>query len=122
MIRNHKQGDVYFADLGHAVGSEQGGTRPVVIMQNDIGNRHSYTVTVVPLTSKKKPNNMPTHTLIEMDGDNGLKFDSLALGEQITTISVERIGRKIGRISNKDYRAIWGAVLNQISSPETKFI
>ena len=122
MVRNHKQGDVFFADLGPAVGSEQGGIRPVVIMQNDVGNRHSYTVTVVPLTSKQKPNRMPTHTLIEVDENNGLKFDSLALGEQITTISISKIGRKIGRLSCEDYKAIWGAVLNQISSPEAKFI
>ena len=94
-----KRGDMYFADLNPVIGSEQGDMRPVLIVQNDIGNKHSPTVVVVPLTRNlgKKP--LPTHVYIPQSGS--LECDSLALAEQIRTIDRSRIDRYIGRISDE---------------------
>ena len=96
--------DILMADMSGAIGSEQGGLRPVVVIQNDIGNIYSPTTIVMPLSSKLKSLHQPTHTLIRKDNDNGLKTDSIVLGEQIRTISVERIKWKIGTIVNKNDR------------------
>lgn len=115
MARNHKQGDIFYADLPNESKHIQAGLRPVVIMQNDVGNRYSPTVTVVPLTSKKKSTHLPTHAVIEVDQDNGLRCDSVVLGEQITTIPVERIGKRIGRLGREDLVVVWNAVFNQIA-------
>ena len=89
-----KRGEVYYAQLAPTVGSEQGGLRPVVIVQNDVGNKHSPTTIVVPLTSQllKKP--LPTHQMLE---DNcGLSCISVALCEQIRTIDKSRLQNRIG--------------------------
>ena len=83
--------DIVQADLGQVVGSEQGGIRPVLIIQNDIGNIHSCTTIVIPLSSRLKSLNQPTHTLIRKSIDTGLKTDSVLLGEQIRVISNQRI-------------------------------
>ena len=115
MARNHKQGDIFYAELPSDSKHIQSGFRPVVIMQNDIGNRFSPTVTVVPLTSKKKSTYLPTHAIIEVDPNNGLKCDSVVLGEQITTIPVEKIGKRVGKLNTKDIEIVWRAVLNQIA-------
>lgn len=115
MAHNHKQGDIFYADLPKDCKHVQSGVRPVVIMQNNVGNRYSPTVTVVPLTSKKKSVHLPTHAVIEVDSDNGLKCDSVVLGEQITTIPVDRIGKKVGKLNTDDFLVVWNAVLNQIA-------
>lgn len=115
MAQNHKQGDIFYADLPKDSKHIQAGFRPVVIMQNDVGNRYSPTVTVVPLTSKKKSTHLPTHAIIEVDQNNGLKCDSVVLGEQITTIPVERIGKRIGKLDGDDLVVVWKAVFNQIA-------
>ena len=83
--------DIVQADLGQVVGSEQGGIRPVLIIQNDIGNIYSCTTIVIPLSSRLKSLNQPTHTLIRKSIDTGLKTDSVLLGEQIRVISNQRI-------------------------------
>ena len=82
-----KRGEVYYADLSPVIGSEQGGLRPVLIIQNDIGNRHSPTTIVAAITSKKEKSEMPTHVMIKVDG---LNKKSLVLLEQLRTIDRSR--------------------------------
>lgn len=89
-----RRGDVYFADLSPVVGSEQGGTRPVLIIQNDIGNRYSPTVIVSAITSQIDKAKLPTH--VELPGrDYGLDRDSVILLEQIRTIDKRRLREKV---------------------------
>ena len=96
--------DIVKADLSGAIGSEQGGIRPVLIIQNDVGNIHSCTTIVIPLTSKIKNLNQPTHTLIKSNAFTGLKEDSMVLGEQMRVISNQRIICKIGTVMDEDKR------------------
>lgn len=92
--RNLKRGDVYYADLRPVVGSEQGGIRPVVIVQNDVGNRHSPTVIVAAVTSKLNKAKLPTH--IELPAQRyQLVKDSVILLEQLRTIDKSRLKDKI---------------------------
>ncbi len=92
-----KRGDIYYADLSPVVGSEQGGVRPVLIIQNDIGNRYSPTVIATAITSQINKAKMPTH--IEIDaGGFGLSRDSVVLAEQIRTIDKRRLKEKIGHL------------------------
>lgn len=100
-----KRYDIVQADLSGSVGSEQGGVRPVLIVQNDVGNLHSFTTIVMPFSTKiyKNPN-QPTHTLIKKSVDTGLKTDSLLLGEQMRVISNKRILKKIGTVTDENER------------------
>lgn len=94
-----KRGDIYYADLSPVVGSEQGGIRPVLVIQNDIGNKYSPTVIAAAITSQINKAKMPTH--IELDAkDYGLNKDSVILLEQIRTIDKRRLREKIGRIDD----------------------
>jgi mRNA interferase MazF len=90
-----KRGDIYYADLNPVVGSEQGERRPVIIVQNDKGNKHSPTVIIVPITGKLNKPPLPTHVLIPKAC--GLENDSLALTEQIRAIDRSRLGDCVGR-------------------------
>lgn len=109
-----KRYDIVQADLSGTVGSEQGGIRPVLIIQNDIGNLHSSTTIVMPFSTKvfKNPN-QPTHTLIRSSADTGLRMDSVLLGEQMRVISNERIKKKIGTVTDelerKEIRRVYEA-------------
>ncbi len=95
-----KRGDMFYADLSPVVGSEQGGIRPVVIVQNDMGNKYSPTVITVAITSKLGKTQLPTH--IEIGSKNvGLKTDSIILAEQVRTIDKSRLKEKIGHIEDK---------------------
>lgn len=94
--------DIVQANLGEVVGSEQGGIRPVLVIQNDTGNICSTTTIVIPMTSKLKSLNQSTHTLIKKSVDTGLKTDSVLLGEQIRVISSQRIIKKIGTVTDKN--------------------
>lgn len=90
-----KRGDIFYADLSPVVGSEQGGTRPVLIVQNDMGNRHSPTVIAAAITSQMNKAKLPTH--IELTGRNvGLTKDSVVLLEQIRTIDKRRLREHTG--------------------------
>lgn len=92
-----KRGEIYYADLSPVVGSEQGGVRPVLIVQNDVGNRHSPTVIAAAITSRQDKNRLPTH--IEVRADKcGLARDSIVLLEQIRTIDKKRLGDKMGEL------------------------
>ena len=92
-----KRGDIYYADLSPVVGSEQGGVRPVLIVQNDIGNRYSPTVIAAAITSQTDKNKLTTH--IELDCKRcGLSRDSIVLLEQIRTIDKRRLREKMGSL------------------------
>ncbi len=94
-----KRGDMFYADLSPVVGSEQGGIRPVLIIQNDMGNKYSPTVIAAAITSQTGKNKLPTH--IEITSKlNGLKADSVVLTEQIRTIDKSRLKEKIGHIDD----------------------
>ena len=94
-----KRGDMFYADLSPVVGSEQGGIRPVLVIQNNMGNKYSPTVIVSAITSQLNKNKLPTH--IEVDSaEFGLKADSVVLTEQIRTIDKSRLKEKIGHIDD----------------------
>ncbi|MBQ9097745.1 MAG: type II toxin-antitoxin system PemK/MazF family toxin [Clostridia bacterium] len=94
-----KRGDIYYADLSPVIGSEQGGVRPVLIVQNDVVNKYSPTVIAAAITSQINKAKMPTH--IEIGAENyGLNKDSVILLEQIRTIDKQRLREKIGRLSD----------------------
>ena len=92
-----KKGDLYFADLSPVTGSEQGGIRPVLVVQNDVGNKFSPTIIVAAITSRRNKADLPTHVEIEADG-NGLSKDSVVLLEQLRTIDKRRLRERIGTI------------------------
>ena len=100
-----KRGDVYMAGLDPVIGSEQGGYRPVVIIQNDTGNQHAPTVIAVPVTSSGGKPPLPTHALLPL-GEGGLWRDSIALCEQVRTLEKSRLGRRLGAVSASAMRGI----------------
>ncbi len=96
-----KRGEIYYADLSPVVGSEQGGVRPVLIVQNDVGNKFSPTVIAAAITSQRDKNSLPTH--IEVDARNcGLAKDSVVLLEQVRTIDKRRLKEKMGSLDIND--------------------
>ncbi len=95
-----KRGDIYYADLSPVIGSEQGGIRPVLVVQNDIGNKYSPTVIAAAITSQINKAKLPTH--IEADAKKyGLSKDSVILLEQVRTIDKKRLKEKIGRLDDE---------------------
>ena len=101
---NVKRGDIYYADLSPVVGSEQGGVRPVLIVQNDTGNRYSPTVIAAAITSQTGKAKLPTHYLLK--AESGLELPSLVLLEQLRTIDKKRLETYIGRLEEKHIRRI----------------
>lgn len=93
-----KRGEVFYADLSPVVGSEQGGVRPVLILQNDVGNRHSPTVIAAAITSKSEKNPLPTHIQLPQ-GAGGLSRESIVLLEQVRTLDKRRLREKTGSVS-----------------------
>lgn len=91
-----KRGDIFYADLSPVIGSEQGGVRPVLVIQNNIGNKYSPTIIIAAITSQLKKAKLPTHIEIEA-GNYGLIKDSVLLLEQIRTIDRKRMKDRIGR-------------------------
>ena len=104
-----KRGDIYYADLSPVVGSEQGGMRPVLIVQNDTGNRHSPTVIAAAITSQTGKAKLPTH--IELSGHSvGLNRDSVILLEQIRTLDKRRLREHMGRVDDQVMRRVDNAI------------
>ncbi len=100
-----KRGDIYYADLSPVVGSEQGGVRPVLIVQNDIGNRYSPTVIAAAITSQREKAKLPTH--IEVRGETcGLAKNSVVLLEQIRTIDKRRLKEHMGTLDDNSMNLI----------------
>ena len=107
MITNIKRGDIFYADLSPVVGSEQGGLRPVLIIQNDVGNRYSPTVIAAAITSRMGKTRLPTHIDIHADRV-GLAKDSVILLEQIRTLDKRRLKEKMGHLDS--------TVMNQVNN------
>ncbi len=95
-----KRGEIYYADLSPVVGSEQGGVRPVLIVQNDIGNKHSPTVIAAAITSQKEKNKLPTHIPLSA-ASCGLAKDSVVLLEQVRTLDKRRLKERMGELDSE---------------------
>lgn len=109
MDNSVRRGDIYYADLSPVVGSEQGGMRPVLIVQNDVGNKYSPTVIAAAITSQINKARLPTH--IELSARTyGLSKDSVVLLEQIRTIDKRRLKEKMGRVDNNLMNRIDNAI------------
>ena len=104
-----RRGDIYYADLSPVVGSEQGGIRPVLIVQNDTGNKYSPTVIAAAITSQLGKNKLPTHIPIEARAV-GLSRDSVVLLEQIRTIDKRRLKERMGRLDGEMMTAVDNAL------------
>ena len=110
------RGDIYYADLRPVVGSEQGGVRPVLIIQNDVGNRHSPTVICAAITSKMNKAKLPTH--VELDARKyDLVKDSVILLEQLRTIDKQRLKEKICHIDEELQRKVDYALMVSLELP-----
>ncbi len=106
---NIKRGDIFYADLSPVVGSEQGGLRPVLIVQNDVGNRYSPTVIAAAITSRMSKTKLPTH--IDLEGvEVGLSKDSVVLLEQIRTIDKKRLKEKMGHLDDGMMKSVNNAL------------
>ncbi len=104
-----KRGDIYYADLSPVIGSEQGGVRPVLIVQNNVGNRFSPTVIAAAITSQQSKAKLPTHIPL-YSGTSGLTKDSVVLLEQVRTIDKRRLKEKMGSVDENDMTAIDNAI------------
>ena len=102
-----RRGDIYYADLSPVVGSEQGGLRPVLIIQNDVGNKYSPTVIAAAITSRMSKTHLPTHIDIYAD-KVGLAKDSVVLLEQVRTLDKKRLKEKMGHLDD--------AVMNEVNN------
>ena len=107
-LSNVKRGDIYYASLDPVIGSEQGDTRPVLIVQNDVGNTHSPTTQIVPLTTQTQKGKLPVH--VRISKSCGLATDSIALIEQLRTVDKSRLDAYVGRITTKEQEAIDSAL------------
>lgn len=111
-----KRGDIFYADLSPVVGSEQGGLRPVLIIQNDVGNRYSPTVIAAAITSRTTKTKLPTHIGVEaaisssIDGQAGLSRDSVILLEQVRTLDKKRLKEKMGHLDESVMRRVNEAI------------
>ena len=107
-----KRGDIFFADLSPVVGSEQGGVRPVLIIQNDVGNKYSPTVIAAAITSRMGKSRLPTHIELFSSGRarGGLSRDSIVLLEQIRTIDKQRLGERMGHLDEEAMARVDGAI------------
>ena len=104
-----KRGELYYADLSPVIGSEQGGVRPILIVQNDTGNKYSPTVIAAAITSRMSKTKLPTH--IDITGvDTGLAKDSVILLEQIRTIDKKRLKEKMGHLDEETMNHVNGAI------------
>lgn len=111
-MKQIKRGEIYYANLCPIVGSEQGGVRPVVILQNDKGNKHSNTTIVAAITSELDKPNLPTHVIFKTDR---MKKKSMVLLEQIRTIDKSRLGRFVGTMDHRTMKQVDKAILISFS-------
>ena len=109
-----RRGDIYYADLRPVVGSEQGGVRPVLIIQNDMGNRHSPTVICAAITSRMNKAKLPTHVEIKAE-DYGIVKDSVILLEQVRTIDKSRLKEKVCHLNSEVLQRINKALMVSLS-------
>jgi mRNA interferase MazF len=109
MVTSVKRGDIYYADLSPVVGSEQGGVRPVLVIQNDVGNKYSPTVIVAAITSGMSKTKLPTHIDVYAD-KAGVARDSVVLLEQLRTLDKRRLKEKMGHLEDAVMREIDNAI------------
>lgn len=108
-MSNIKRGEIYYADLSPVVGSEQGGVRPVLIIQNDVGNKYSPTVIAAAITSRHDKAKLPTH--IELNASQyGLAKDSVVLLEQVRTLDKQRLKERMGSLDNSSMSRVNNAL------------
>ena len=100
-----QRGDIYFADLSPVIGSEQGGFRPVLVVQNDIGNRYSPTVIIAAITSQIDKSRLPTHVELSAK-EASLEKDSVLLLEQLRTIDKRRLARRVAKLDDEIMRKV----------------
>ena len=112
---NVKRGELYYADLSPVVGSEQGGIRPILVVQNDIGNKYSPTIIAAAITSKINKAKLPTH--IELPSSYGLAKDSVILLEQIRTLDKRRLKERIGELPPSTMVRVNRAILISLGFP-----
>ena len=113
-----RRGDIYYADLSPVVGSEQGGIRPVLVVQNDIGNKYSPTIIVAAITSQINKAKLPTHIEVS-SAEYGLPKDSVVLLEQLRTVDKKRLKEKIGHINSSVFPKINWALSISIGLQES---
>lgn len=97
-----RRGDIHYTDLGPATDCCACGVRPVVIISNDTANAYSPTVTIIPMTSRMKKRNQPTHVILRRKDASGISRPSMALCEQVRSIDKEKLGSRVGRIISQD--------------------
>ena len=120
--QTYLRGDIYMADLGKTTGSEQGGMRPVLIIQNDVGNRYSPTVVVATMTSSQSKRPLPTHVALDANDYNHLQKDSVILAEQVVTIDKSKLIKKLDEINYKDMTKVETAILVSLGFGTTYII
>ena len=118
---NVRRGDIYYADLSPVVGSEQGGVRPVLIIQNDTGNRYSPTVIAAAITSQTNKAKLPTHIALSAPG-HGLPRDSVVLLEQVRTLDKRRLRERMGRVDGELMERIDAAIAVSFGLGNTQLI
>ena len=116
-----KRGDIFYADLSPVVGSEQGGIRPVLIVQNDTGNRHSPTVIAAAITSQTGKARLPTHINIA-GGSVGLSKDSVILLEQVRTIDKRRLREHMGKLDDQHKRLVNEAIAVSFGLSDERYL
>lgn len=115
-----KRGDLFYANLSPVLGSEQGGVRPVVVIQNDVGNKYSPTTIVAPITSRMNKTKLPTHVKINASEKYGLPKDSVVLLEQIRTIDKQRLKDRIGKFDKRRMMDVDNAILTSLELTDMK--
>jgi len=119
---NVKRGEIYYADLSPVVGSEQGGVRPVLIIQNDTGNRYSPTIIAAAITSQTGKARLPTHIELPVQQECGLTKDSVVLLEQVRTLDKRRLREKMGRVDDQVMEKIDTAIAVSFGLPHDRLV
>ena len=122
MDTNVKRGEIYYADLSPVVGSEQGGVRPVLIIQNDTGNRYSPTVIAAAITSQTGKARLPTHIELPVQQECGLTKDSVVLLEQVRTLDKRRLRERMGRVDDHVMEKIDTAIAVSFGLPHDRLV
>ena len=117
-----KRGDIYYADLSPVVGSEQGGVRPVLIIQNDTGNRYSPTVIAAAITSQTGKARLPTHIDLPVDQSCGLSRDSVVLLEQVRTLDKRRLRERMGHVEEHVMNKVDTAIAVSFGLPHDQLV
>ncbi len=117
-----KRGEIYYADLSPVVGSEQGGVRPVLIIQNDTGNRYSPTVIAAAITSQTGKARLPTHIELPVEEECGLTKDSVVLLEQVRTLDKRRLRERMGRVDERVMEKIDTAIAVSFGLPHDRMV